>query len=86
MGDPHAGSLPLDGLVVIDSIASQALQLPTIPSSMTTVLDHSSLLPLLDALTATDNHTRNVAEHTFKGLKESQPEALVYGLLEVSAL
>ncbi|CAN0152500.1 unnamed protein product, partial [Scytosiphon promiscuus] len=40
------------------------------------------VVPLLYALTSSDNAARNQAEEAFNGLKDGQPEALVYGLLE----
>lgn len=43
------------------------------------------VVPLLHALTCSGNAARNQAEQAFNGFKESQPEDLVYGLLEVSA-
>lgn len=39
---------------------------------------------LLQALTSHDNQSRNSAEQTFHTLKETHPEALVFGLLEAS--
>lgn len=46
----------------------------------------ATVLPsILDALTCLDNTARNGAEQAFNGLKDGQPEDLVYGLLEVSA-
>lgn len=39
---------------------------------------------LLQALTSHDNQSRNSAEKTFHTLKETHPEALVFGLLEAS--
>lgn len=42
------------------------------------------VVPLLHALTCSDNAARNQAEQAFNNLKEGQPEDIVYGLLEVS--
>lgn len=39
---------------------------------------------LLQALTSHDNQSRNSAEQNFHALKETHPEALVFGLLEAS--
>lgn len=84
MGEPSTAPLPLNEIVVVDSLASQTVQFSSTPlSTGTVVAKNHGLIPLLSLLTATDNHTRNAAEHSFNGLKESQPEALVYGLLEV---
>lgn len=43
------------------------------------------VVSLLHALTSSDNSARNRAEQAFNELKQGQPEALLYGLLEVSA-
>ncbi|CAM9729618.1 unnamed protein product, partial [Ectocarpus sp. 12 AP-2014] len=40
------------------------------------------VVSLLHALTSSDNSARNRAEQAFNQLKQSQPEALLYGLLE----
>lgn len=46
----------------------------------------AAVVSLLHALTSSDNAARNQAEQAFNGLKDGQPEALVYGLLEVSGV
>lgn len=45
-----------------------------------------AVVPLLQSLTSKDNSTRNVAEQAFNDLKDGHPEALIYGLLEVTVL
>lgn len=52
------------------------------PAAMST----PTLVSLLHALTSPDNDARNRAEQAFNGLKESDPEVIMYGLLEVSVL
>lgn len=43
----------------------------------------AAVVPLLHSLTSKDNSARNLAEQAFNELKDSHPEALIYGLLEV---
>ncbi|CAN0226501.1 unnamed protein product [Pylaiella littoralis] len=44
--------------------------------------NNTIVVSLLYALTSSDNSARNQAEQAFNGLKEGQPQGLVYGLLE----
>lgn len=59
----------------------------SMPESTNTTHDKSNpgamVVPLLHSLTSKDNSARNLAEQAFNDLKDSHPEALVYGLLEV---
>lgn len=58
----------------------------SMPESTNTTHDKSNpgamVVPLLHSLTSKDNSARNLAEQAFNDLKDSHPEALVYGLLE----
>lgn len=45
-----------------------------------------TIIPLLHGLTSPDNDARNRAERSFNALKESHPEDVIYGLLEVCLL
>lgn len=86
VNEAHVGSLALRDLVMQGSLAKQTAQLSSVPQPTIAVLDSSALLAVLNSLTATDNNARNVAEQAFNRLKDSQPESLVYRLLEVSRM
>lgn len=94
MGVDHAG--PTDNALALHNIllqgssplgsSKQQQPLLPIPTGLeaTGGGDPSLLIPLLTSLTSADNDARNIAEQAFNQLKDSHPEALIYGLLEVS--
>lgn len=60
----------------------------SLPGDMSGDIDTATkaIIPLLNGLTSSDNDARNRAERAFNALKESHPEDVVYGLLEVGVL
>lgn len=54
-------------------------------SFKTTASTTSKIVSILHDITSSQNEARNQAEQAFNGMKDAQPEALLYGLLEVSS-